>query len=123
MRCSGNEGDDWIEGGDGGDILVGDVGAPTGQVPLYAGNDVLDGGDQGDKMVGFCGDDIMLGLGGFDKFYGRLGFDWASFENETHGVSVDMNRREFIPDAIGPGRGRRARLLYRDRSCQRLRVR
>ena len=82
--------------------MVGDVGAPTGQVPLYSGNDVLDGGDQGDKMVGFSGDDIMLGLGGFDKFYGRLGFDWASWENETHGVSVDMERREFIPDQLAP---------------------
>ncbi len=98
----GNEGDDWIEGGIGADILVGDVGAPTGMVPLYSGNDVLDGGDQGDKMVGFSGDDIMLGLGGFDKFYGRLGFDWASWENETHGVSVDMERREFIPDQLAP---------------------
>ena len=48
-------------------------------------------------MVGSRGDDIMLGLGGFDKFYGRLGFDWASWEHETHGVSVDMERREFIP--------------------------
>ena len=33
----GNEGDDWIEGGLGGDLLNGDIGAPTGQVPLYRG--------------------------------------------------------------------------------------
>jgi Ca2+-binding RTX toxin-like protein len=94
----GNEGDDWISGGIGGDGLVGDVGAPTGQVPLYAGNDVLDGGAEGDKMTGFSGDDIMLGEGGFDKFIGKLGFDWASYENSPDGVSVDMDRREFIPD-------------------------
>ena len=98
----GNEGDDWISGGAGGDGLVGDGGAPTGQVPLYAGNDVLDGGDQGDKMQGFSGDDIMLGLGGFDKFVGLLGFDWGSFENEAHGVSVDMTKREFIPNQLAP---------------------
>jgi Ca2+-binding RTX toxin-like protein len=98
----GNEGDDWIEGGAGGDGLVGDGGAPTGQVPLYAGNDVLDGGDQGDKMQGFSGDDIMLGKGGFDKFVGLLGFDWGSFEGEEHGVSVDMTKREFIPNQLAP---------------------
>jgi VCBS repeat-containing protein len=96
-EIQGNEGDDWIEGGDGGDVLVGDVGAPTGQVPLYGGNDVLIGGAQGDKMDGFSGDDIMLGEGGFDKFLGRLGFDWGSFERETHGVSADMEVKEFVP--------------------------
>ena len=101
-ELQGNEGDDWIDGGANGDILVGDIGAPTGQVPLYASNDVLDGGDEGDKMVGFSGDDIMLGKGGFDKFTGLLGFDWASFENEEHGVSVDMTRREFIPAQTAP---------------------
>ena len=101
-EMQGNEGDDWMEGGAGGDILVGDVGAPTGQVPLYAGNDVLDGGAEGDKMQGFSGDDIMLGEGGFDKFLGYLGFDWGSFEKETHGVDVDQNLREFIPGVGAP---------------------
>jgi Ca2+-binding RTX toxin-like protein len=92
----GDQGDDWIEGGnDGGDNLVGDVGAPTGQLPLYTGNDVLIGG-VGTVMKGFGGDDIMLGRGGFDKFIGGTGFDWASFERETEGVSVDMKRREFV---------------------------
>jgi VCBS repeat-containing protein len=98
----GNEGDDWLEGGANGDMLVGDVGAPTGQVPLYGGNDVLDGGAGGDVMKGFSGDDIMLGAGGFDKFEGRLGFDWASWENAAQGVDADMNRREFIPNPGAP---------------------
>ena len=101
----GQEGDDWLEGGTGGDGLVGDTGAPTGQVPLYAGNDVLDGGAGGDKMTGFSGDDIMLGAGGFDKFNGLLGFDWADFEKEVNGVSVDMERREFIPNQLQPAGG------------------
>jgi Ca2+-binding RTX toxin-like protein len=102
-ELEGNEGDDWIEGGDGGDLLIGDQGAPTGQVPLIQGNDVLIGGVQGDRMQGFSGDDIMTGQGGFDKFEGRLGFDWASFELENHGVSIDMNRREFIDTPQVPG--------------------
>jgi Ca2+-binding RTX toxin-like protein len=102
---AGNEGDDWLEGGAGGDGLVGDTGAPTGQVPLFAANDVLDGGAMGDRMVGFSGDDIMLGQGGFDQFNGLLGFDWASFEKESHGVSVDMERRAFIPNQQQPAGG------------------
>ena len=93
----GNEGDDWIEGGLGGDLLNGDIGAPTGQTPLYGGNDVLIGGpDGGDRMQGFNGDDIMLGIGSFDKFEGRLGFDWASYEEARFGVDADLTRREFI---------------------------
>ena len=47
-------------------------------------------------MKGF-GDDIMLGVGGFTKFYGGTGFDWASFEQENaQGISADMQRREFV---------------------------
>jgi len=110
-EISGGQGDDWIDGRgmnsqlhpkfggtDGGDNLVGDVGAPTGQLPLYDGNDVMIG-DVGTKMKGFGGDDIMLGAGGFNKFYGGTGFDWASFELDTTGVSADMKRREFISPA------------------------
>ncbi len=95
-EVQGNEGDDWIEGGAGGDLLVGDSAAPTGQVPLFGGNDVLIGGTEGDRMQGFSGDDIMTGLGGFDRFEGKLGYDWAVYQDETQGVSVDMNRKEFI---------------------------
>ena len=99
----GNEGDDWLVGGEGFQLIVGDQAAPTGQVPLIQGNDVLDGGANGDRMQGFSGDDIMLGLGGFDRLEGRLGFDWASWENEEHGVSVDMTLNEFVvqPEALG----------------------
>src|SRR5262245_31085426 len=97
-EIQGDQGDDWIVGGpDGGDVLFGDVGAPTGGFPLYAGNDVLIGG-VGTVMKGFSGDDIMLGVGGHLKFDGGLGFDWASFENETQSVEIDMARREFIAD-------------------------
>src|SRR5262249_31270901 len=105
-EMEGDQGDDWMDGRglnhdpkfggqDGGDLLFGDVGAPTGQLPLYDGNDVLIGGT-GTKMKGFGGDDIMLGVGGMNKFYGGTGFDWASFEQETQGISADMNRREFV---------------------------
>uniref|UniRef100_UPI001FE00097 peroxidase family protein n=1 Tax=Methylobacterium segetis TaxID=2488750 RepID=UPI001FE00097 len=119
-EIQGNEGDDWIEGGQGGDLLVGDAGAPTGQLPLYGADDVLIGGtwlptgpdghpvtssttdtaaNGGDRMQGFSGDDIMIGGGGFNRFEGRNGYDWASYEFDRLGVSVDMNVKDFILDS------------------------
>ena len=78
-------------------LMFGDSGAPTGQLPLYSGNDVMVGGVAGgDVMKGFSGDDIMLGHGSFTKFIGGLGFDWGSYELATQGVDVDMNRKEFV---------------------------
>src|SRR5262245_25779579 len=105
-EMEGDQGDDWIDGRgmnvdpkfggqEGGDNIFGAVGAPSGQLRIYDGNDVLLGG-VGTKMKGFGGDDIELGVGGMNKFYGGTGFDWASFELETQGVSADMNRREFV---------------------------
>ncbi len=94
----GGEGDDWLESKGGqGQLMFGDSGAPTGGQPLYSGNDVMIGGVAGgDIMKGFSGDDIMVGGGSFTKFIGGLGFDWGSYENAVHGVSEDMNRKEFI---------------------------
>ena len=95
----GDEGDDWIESRGGqGQLMFGNSGAPTGQVPLYSGNDVMIGGVAGgDIMKGFSGDDIMVGHGAFTKFNGGLGFDWASYEVATQSVDIDMNRKEFVP--------------------------
>ena len=97
-ELTGGEGDDWLESRGGqGELMFGDFGAPTGGLPLYSGNDVMIGGVAGgDIMKGFSGDDIMVGGGSFTKFIGGLGFDWGSYENATHGVSEDMNRKEFI---------------------------
>jgi len=94
----GGAGDDWLESRGGqGDLMFGDSGAPTGQLPLYSGNDVMIGGASGgDVMKGFSGDDIMVGGGSFSKFIGGLGFDWGSYENAVHGIDADMNRKEFI---------------------------
>ena len=97
-ELTGGGGDDWLESRGGqGDLMFGDSGAPTGAQPLYSGNDVMIGGVAGgDVMKGFSGDDIMVGQGSFTKFIGGLGFDWGSYEKATHGVSEDMNRKEFI---------------------------
>ena len=97
-EMQGGEGDDWLESRGGqGQLMFGDSGAPTGQVPLYSGNDVMIGGVAGgDVMKGFSGDDIMLGQGSFTKFNGGLGFDWASYELAIHGVDADLNRKELV---------------------------
>ena len=50
----------------------------------------------GDIMKGFNGDDIMLGRGSFTKFIGGLGYDWASYEQATHGIDADLNRKELV---------------------------
>src|SRR5262245_64874142 len=31
-----------------------------------------------------------------NQFHGGTGFGWASFEQETQGISADMQRREFV---------------------------
>ena len=76
---TGNQGDDWLESRGGqGQLMFGDSGAPTGQLPLYSGNDVMVGGvGGGDIMKGFSGDDVMLGRGSFTKFIGGPGYDWG----------------------------------------------
>ncbi|HEY0424279.1 MAG TPA: peroxidase family protein, partial [Rhodopila sp.] len=97
-ELTGGEGDDWLDGRGGqGQLMFGDSGAPSGGQPLYSGNDVMIGGaNGGDIFKGFSGDDIMVGNGSFTKFIGGLGFDWGSYETAIHGVSEDMNRKEFI---------------------------
>ena len=68
----GDAGNDTLSGGKGNDTLWGD-----------AGDDVLDGGDGDDYIVGGAGDDIIKG---------GAGDDWASYENATAGVKVDLNK-------------------------------
>ncbi|MGB3210386.1 MAG: peroxidase family protein [Desulforhopalus sp.] len=101
---SGNEGDDWLEGG----LLDGSPGDnfdPLGQ-DLIIGNDVYIGSGLTDIMNGEGGDDIMVGSSGpGDKYLGASGFDWATFKDDTFGVSIDLSIRAFnvgpIPIAQG----------------------
>lgn len=79
----GDAGADTITGGKGNDTLWGD-----------AGNDVLDGGDGDDYIVGGAGDDIIKG---------GAGDDWASYENATAGVKVDLIKTGQ-QDTVGAGK-------------------
>jgi Ca2+-binding RTX toxin-like protein len=68
----GDAGADTISGGKGGDTLWGSAGA-----------DALDGGDGDDWLVGGAGDDVIKG---------GAGSDWASYEDATAGVKVDLTK-------------------------------
>jgi beta-lactam-binding protein with PASTA domain len=99
----GNEGDDWIEAGDGHDGgIFGDDGnifdLLAGLSPV-GGDDVLDGGPGQDNHFGEGGNDIMLMSEGTNKFFGDFGFDWITMRawpvganNEgSAGPSVDLS--------------------------------
>jgi Ca2+-binding RTX toxin-like protein len=78
----GGAGNDTVSGAKGDDTLWGS-----------AGNDTLDGGDGDDYMVGGSGDDVLKG---------GVGSDWASYEDATAGVTVDLNKTTQ-QDTVGAG--------------------
>ena len=99
----GNEGDDWIESGTS-DGAPGDNFDPLGNDPVI-GNDVFIGGGENDKFIGEGGDDIMVGsLGLDDRYIGGSGFDWATFKDDTIGVTIDIDDRFFDQPPV-PGSG------------------
>ena len=99
----GNEGDDWIEGGTS-DGAPGDNFDPLGNDPII-GNDVYIGRGENDKFNAEGGDDIMVGSPGMgDRYIGASGFDWATFKNDTLGVTIDMSERFFDQPPV-PGSG------------------
>ncbi|MFZ6048885.1 peroxidase family protein, partial [Pseudomonas sp. CR3202] len=99
----GNEGDDWIEAGTS-DGAPGDNFDPAGNDPV-PGNDIYIGSGENDKFNAEGGDDIMVGSPGMgDRYVGGSGYDWASFKNDTMGVTVDIDGRFFDQPAL-PGSG------------------
>ena len=102
----GGEGNDWVEAAAGNNLLLGDNGDLVQGLPIkrsvdssIVGHDVLIGGAGNDDFDAETGDDIMVGGRGTNKFFGQLGFDWASFANDQDGVHSDMENRLFAPPA------------------------
>jgi Ca2+-binding RTX toxin-like protein len=89
MELHGTNGADTLTGGPGDDTLYGFAGNDT----LYGGkgNDVLAGNEGNDKLYGGEGDDYLLGGPGDDLLDGGPGNDWASYEDATSGVTVNLN--------------------------------
>jgi Ca2+-binding RTX toxin-like protein len=103
----GGEGNDWLEAGGANNLLLGDNGDLVQGLPVkrsvdspIVGHDVLIGGNGNDDFDAETGDDIMVSGSGTNKFFGQLGFDWASHANTPEGVQADMLNRLFAPPAV-----------------------
>ncbi len=90
MELHGGNGADTLVGGNGDDVLYGFGGNDT----MYGGkgNDVLAGGAGNDKLYGGDGDDYLLGGPGNDLIDGGAGNNWASYEDATASVKVDLTK-------------------------------
>ena len=92
----GNGGNDWLDGGDSGDMLVGDDDQNIIGTALSLsddGDDVFVGGGGTDRMEGNGGHDIFFGGDGADRHLGDQGFDWMTYSNLSTGVVADLTIR------------------------------
>ena len=96
----GNEGDDWIEIGTS-DGAGGDNFDPQ-EASTVIGHDVFITGGGFDEADGEGGDDIMVFSDGEDHFGGGGGFDWASYANDTLGVTADLLINDLIEPPVTP---------------------
>ena len=105
--ASASYGNDKIIGGNGNDILYGDLLSDR-----YGGNDILRGGGGSDKLYGGGGDDLFFGGEGFNKYYGGRGSDTVSLREFSAGGTsgqpivqtvVDMRSKIFssIENIVG----------------------
>jgi len=102
MELHGTERADTLTGTANDDILYGFGGNDT--IKGGAGNDVIDGGAGNDKLYGGDGDDYILGGPGDDLIDGGAGNDWASYEDATAGVKVDLTKQGVAQDTGGGGK-------------------
>ena len=72
----GEDGNDFLSGDAGDDIMFGDNGNDT--IIGGLGNDALSGGDNDDQLFGEAGDDLLSGGAGIDEIIGGAGNDIAS---------------------------------------------
>ncbi|MFC7536504.1 peroxidase family protein [Sphingomonas sp. GCM10030256] len=95
----GNEGDDWLEDGANA-AIVGDNFDDVKAGDAIRGNDVLMGADGNfDEFIAEGGDDIMIGSPGAAKMAGMSGFDWATFDRMTFGMSLDLSEGFVFDEA------------------------
>lgn len=102
----GGEGDDYIGGDKGNDILCGGDGYDT--IEGWGGNDCLKGGDEGDVLsggygndceYGGYGDDWMCGGYGNDKMYCGEGYDcaWGGGGSDGYWGVEDDDALYYVP--------------------------
>ena len=91
----GNEGDDWIEGGDQADLLQGDNGDPFQEGRI--GDDVIIGDGGNDDYDSEGGDDIMVSGPGIERNEGMFGFDWVTHRAIPRRPNADMHFTGLLP--------------------------
>jgi VCBS repeat-containing protein len=108
----GGEGNDWLESGLENGLLLGDNGDLIQGIPTkrsvnspVIGHDVTYNTGGNIDHDAETGNDVMVGGLGTDKFFGQLGFDWATHMNDPYGIYADMDDQALIvPLAAGsPG--------------------
>src|SRR3712207_5315624 len=97
----GNEGDDWIQGGDGFDGIAGENSELFFNSPII-GHDVLNGEGNDTDYDGESGDDIMVQGPGIQRSNGMLGFDLAIHKGDPNAADSDLGIPVFAtqPDLI-----------------------
>jgi Ca2+-binding RTX toxin-like protein len=98
-QIAGNEGDDWLDGGGGADLVQGDN-ANGFQNDPNGGHDVLFGGAGNDDLDAEGGDDIMIASNGTDRYEGMLGFDWVTHKGDPNAARADMDNTVFQPPTV-----------------------
>lgn len=109
----GRAGDDTLNGGQGHDVLiggegidfasyVGDIRGVTvnladgratdgwGDTDRLSGIENVHGSDHDDMITGNIGDNVLTGGAGDDTLDGGVGLDWVSYQNDTRGVTVNL---------------------------------
>ena len=108
----GGEGNDWLESGLENSLLLGDNGDIIQGIPTkrsvdspIIGHDVTYNTGGNTDHDAESGNDVMVGGIGTDKYFGQLGFDWATHMNDPYGIYADMDVQTLIvPQAAGsPG--------------------
>ena len=108
----GDSGDDWMEGGDMADLLIGDSSTLFFDDHNIPGHDVTIGQGGDDDYDTEGGDDIMVGGPGVEKNAGAAGFDWLIGLNDPQAQFADLNLRD---PPRGPAGHRGPRPLQRGR--------
>ena len=108
----GDSGDDWIEGGDQPDLLIGDSCTPFFDDHNLPGHDILigQGGDDDYDIEG--GDDIGVAGPGVEKNAGAAGYDWEIGLGDPQPQDMDLAqvvRRRWRDPARSPGPVQRGR--------------
>lgn len=93
----GNEGDDWLEGGNGFDVIAGDNSELFFNSSII-GHDVMFAGQNEQDFDAESGDDIMVQGASVMRNEGMWGFDWAIHKGSTVAADADLLRPIFTTD-------------------------